>query len=86
MLVGSVKPGPGSQIWPVLRMKPSAFTSLSCTLITEDAFCFIALLESNSFFPCLKGNVAWGLSVLLLWAPLEWSHLGGQGRGLPEES
>lgn len=86
MIFGSRKPGPGSQIWPVRSMTPSAFTSLSYTLITEDAFCFIAWLESNFFFPCLKGNVAGGVSILLLPAPLGWSQLGSQAQGLPEDS
>lgn len=77
-----MKPGPGSQIWLVLRMKPSALTSLSYTLTPEDAFCFIAWLESNEFFPCLNSDVAWGPTVQFLWAPLRWGHLGSQGQGL----
>lgn len=54
MLTGSVKPRPGSQILPVLSRKPSAFTPLSYTLITEDGCCFIAWQENNEFLPFLK--------------------------------
>lgn len=74
----SLKPGPGSQLLPVLSIKPSALQPVY-TLITEGSYCFIAWLESFEISPFLKGNVTWSLT-LLFGPPGDGATWEAQGR------